>query len=113
LSHPKKVFLGFLTHWPIAYMFLFLAVWLAMFFSMTSENPEVIFGLMTFIFPLHALTMLSCMGLRIYYIVHPIRDQSLDDNGRIIWVLVNAMGGMLGWPVYYWMRIHSAPVSVE
>ena len=105
MSRAKVRMLGVATAWPVAYMFIFIAFWLFSFFSMQSGAEELMMGAMMVIFPLHALTMLMSMGLWLFYIIHTVSNTNLGDNDRIIWVILNVMGGIMAWPVYYWMHI--------
>jgi membrane protein DedA with SNARE-associated domain len=40
----------------------------------------------------------------IIFIIHVINNKSLPDNERIIWVLVFIFAGMIGIPIYWFMR---------
>lgn len=108
MSRTKVRMLGAATVWPIAYMFIFMIFWLFSFFSMQSGMEGLMMGAMMVIFPLHALTMLMTMGLWIFYIIHTVKNTNLSDNDRIIWVILNVMGGFMAWPAYYWMHIRGA-----
>ena len=43
--------------------------------------------------------------LKIYYIIQVVNNQALDSTERIIWILVFIFAGMIGYPVYWYMRI--------
>lgn len=103
MNSTKKAFLGLVTHWPIVYMGIFLCFWLTSFFAIQSGNA--MFGMFAIIFPLHALTMAACFGLTAFYLWHTVTNKALTDNERIVWLLVNLMGGVIGWPIYYWAKI--------
>ncbi|MEL6345668.1 MAG: hypothetical protein AAFV53_21345 [Myxococcota bacterium] len=112
MSRSQKVALGLLTHWPILYMVVFVSFWLASFFAMQSGGDAIV-GMMAVIFPLHALTMLVTMGLWLFYIVHTVQNTRLTDNDRLVWIIVHATVGMIGWIAYFWMRIVPAPLTVD
>lgn len=40
----------------------------------------------------------------ILFIIHVIHNKSLPDNERIVWVLVFVFAGMIGFPIYWFMR---------
>jgi hypothetical protein len=109
MSRAKVGLLGAATIWPFVYVFIFMAFWLFSFFSMQSGSGDLMTSAMMVIFPLHALTMLMTMGLWIFYIIHTLKNQALSENERVIWIILNTMGGMMAWSIYYWMHIrHSA-----
>jgi len=41
----------------------------------------------------------------IFYIIHAINNKAIDSNERIIWILIFIFAGMIGFPVYWFMRI--------
>lgn len=104
MNSAKKTILGLVTHWPIVYMGIFLCFWLSSFYAMQTGS-DAVFGMFAIIFPLHALTMLLSLGLLAFYAWHAITNKALSDNERIVWLLVTLMGGVIGWPLYYWVNV--------
>jgi hypothetical protein len=52
-------------------------------------------------------------GLLIYFIIHVINNKTIDSTERIIRILVFIFAGMVGFPVYWYMRIWKAPVPIQ
>ncbi len=106
MGKGKAIALGLLTVWPLLYMFIFMGFFLVSFLSMGS-GPEaggfpVSFAI---IFPFHMFTMLSMFALLAIYLVHVIKNKDLEDNMRIIWVILVIMVGMGAMPAYWWLYI--------
>lgn len=114
MSPNRKTLLAAATCWPPFYMLVFLVFWLFSFFSMQGENVEWVFTAMAVIFPLHALTMVLTMVLLGVYLYHTVKNPRLSDNERLMWVLANLLGGLMAWPVYFWIHIReAAPVEAD
>ena len=69
------------------------------------QFPQNFMSNMVWLFLLIILTALLSLGLLIYYIVHVVNNNRIDSTERIIWVLVFVLAGMVGFPVYWYMRI--------
>lgn len=50
------------------------------------------------------LMALITLTALIIFIIHVINNKSLPDNERIIWVLVFVFAGIVGFPIYWFMR---------
>lgn len=50
------------------------------------------------------MSMLS-LGLLIFFIMHLVRNKKIDSTERIIWILVLLFAGIIGYPIYWYMRI--------
>ena len=48
---------------------------------------------------------LLSIGLLIFFIMHLLRHKALDSTERIIWILVFLFAGIIGYPIYWYMRI--------
>lgn len=120
MSSSSKIFLGILTVLP----FFLIAIYIFAFFSSfmhiieasaTHENnpsmPQDFFknfiGLMILIFTAALLSL----GLLIYYIIHAVNNKGIDSNERLVWILIFVFAGMIGFPIYWYMRIWKAPTK--
>lgn len=56
-------------------------------------------------FALLFLISILTLGLLIYFIVHINNNKKLDNNEKLIWILVIIFVGMIGKPVYWYMKI--------
>lgn len=109
MSKNKKLFLGFLTFWPFAYMLIFFLFIFGAIFAGPGDGSGLIPISMAVIFPLHLITMLVAFGMMIYYIVDIFKNKNVKEEYRVIWVLVLFLGGILGSPVYWYMNIWKDP----
>ena len=113
MSKGKAIALGLLTIWPPVYMVLFFAfVLLTMFTAGSAGNSEPPIGFFL-IFPFHMFTMLAMFALLAIYIVLVIKNKALEDNMRIIWVILVIMLGIGAMPVYWWLYVWNTPGEVE
>lgn len=110
ISQSTKLLLGAVTIWPIIYIVMFMFYVFSMFGSMQAGgDPSIMATTFPVIFGLHFLTIILSLGMMVYYIVHAIKDEELTSDYKIIWVLVIVMAGMIGMPIYWWLRIWSRP----
>lgn len=98
LENAMRNVVGMIAHFPLIYI--------AGFLGLFAMPHETMFQLFPIIFPLHALMMLACLGLTLYYAVDALRDTTLDATQRLLWVLILMMGNLIAFPVYYWVRVH-------
>ena len=115
MSTPKRILLGLVTIWPLAYIFLFMAFVVGMmFFAETgggsNAGPPVAVML---IFPLPMLTILGIFALIAAYLVMAIKNKGLEDNMRIIWVILFVTFGIFAMPAYWWLHVWKAPIAIE
>lgn len=107
LSRTKKLFLGFLTIWPWIYIPCFMILVFSMVFfgqgmMESSDGPPI---LMLLIFPIHFLTIFSIFLLMGFYVYHVIKNKSIDDDKRLVWILALFFGNMIVMPVYFYLNI--------
>lgn len=110
MSRSSKLFVGILSFLPIALLLVFLF----MFFSMIPEfmkwegrEPdayEVFSTFMPIVFMSMIMGILS-LGLLIFFIIHLVKSKTIDTTERIIWILVLLFAGIIGYPIYWYMRI--------
>jgi Phospholipase_D-nuclease N-terminal len=119
MTKSKKMFLGALSLLPLLLMVVYLVLAMNMFFSMIRHPLEIENGQ----FPpalflegmLPALLVgivmgIASIGLLIYFIIHVVNNKNIDGNERLIWILVLIFAGMIGFPVYWYMRIWKDPL---
>lgn len=109
LSKSQKILVGFLTLLP----FVMLPYFLFKFFTLAlrmaeydgrADEEEILYVVLSFILPIIIMTLLS-IGLLIFYIVHLIKNKNLDNNERIIWVLLFVFLGLFAFPIYFFLKI--------
>jgi hypothetical protein len=110
MSRSGKIFLGVLTSLPFVLFAIYIAVFISFFFEIfryqsvppyPEEFPFAIIPIIVF-----ALLMgFATLGLLIYYIIHAVNNKKIDSTERIIWILIFLFAGMIGFPIYWYMRI--------
>jgi uncharacterized membrane protein len=114
MTKQSKILSGILSFLPI----LLFVVYIVMFISSmigvvahadTFENdPLSLFSNFAgMLISIILLAVFALIGL-IYFLIHVINNKQLADNERIIWVLVFVFAGMIGYPIYWYMRIWKA-----
>jgi len=41
----------------------------------------------------------------VFFIIHMINNKKLDSTERLVWILVFLFAGVIGYPVYWYLRI--------
>jgi len=118
MSTSRKLLLGILSFLPIilfvVYLIIFFGFFITIFRHVHEEDVlpamvmERVAGLMVAIM----LLAFCSLGLLIYFIIHSINNKAIDSTERIVWVLVFIFAGMIGFPVYWYMRIWKTPLPV-
>ncbi len=103
MSRFKKILLGIATVWPFAYIILFmLFVFLLIFVQPGGDGFGALFLL---IIPVHMLTIFLAIGMQIFYIVDTFRNERVEKNQQIMWVILLVLLGLLAMPVYWYLNI--------
>ncbi len=114
MTKPKKVFLGILSLLPLALLVVYLILSVRLFFSMVSNPLEIEDGIFptNFFFTemlpsviLAIVMTITNFGLLIFFIIQVVNNRKIDSNERLIWILVLIFAGMVGFPIYWYMRI--------
>ena len=114
MSRSGKLFLGILTLLPFVLFAIYIAFFITLFFDffqqpLVADDPAFVFGNMYPVFAVGILMVLTSFGLLIYYIIHVVNNKQIDSNERLIWILVFLFAGMIGFPIYWFLRIWKAP----
>ena len=112
MTRSNKILLGIATIWQPVYIFLFIAfIFSMMAFSAGQPDPSFgpFFGAGFFvIFIVHFLTIMLGLGLTIYYIIHAIKNDSLESNMKAMWAVLFFIGGIIAEPIYWYLHIWKA-----
>lgn len=121
MKKSRKVWLGIATIWPIVYMFLFIAsiFSLIIFSGIHDGDPPVAgpHGPGSMLFPLgfmglfavHMVTILGTLALTVFYIIRVFKTERLDQNMKIMWMLLLFFMGMVAQPVFWYLYIWRDP----
>jgi hypothetical protein len=119
MTKSKKIFLGALSLLPLVLMVVYIVLAMSMFFSMIRHPlemeegnfpPDLFFRGMLPAIIVGLVMAVASFGLLIYFIIHVVNNKNIDGNERLIWILVLIFAGMIGFPVYWYMRIWNDPL---
>ena len=120
MSRSQKFFLGILTFLPFILFAIYIAFFITLFFDFfrqpqVLEDHEFFFANFYPVAAIGLLMALSSLGLLIYYIIHAVNNKQIDSSERLIWILVFIFAGMIGFPIYWYMRIwkQTTPQSLQ
>ena len=109
MSRSSKAFMGVLSFLPILLLIVFLVMFLRTFpgfiewdHDPTAQEVISVFGPVFFI---GILMGILSLGLLVFFIMHLVRNKNMDGTERVIWVLVFLFAGLVGYPIYWYMRI--------
>jgi len=112
MSRSSKLFIGILSFLPIVLLLVFLFMIFSMFptFIEWGNNnhdpaPQEVFSAFAPLFFLGFCMAILSIGLLIFFIMHLLRHKAMDSTERIIWILVFLFAGIVGYPIYWYMRV--------
>jgi len=110
MSRGSKLLIGILSFLPIILLIVFLASIFTMVPTMMQwdnhePEPQRVFSTFAPMFFLGILMSLLSIGLLVFFIMHLVRNKVMDSTEKIIWILVFIFAGMVGYPIYWYMRI--------
>lgn len=110
MSRSAKLFIGLLSFLPIVLLVVLFFMMFMLFptfiewdnYDPTPQEMFSAFGPMFFLG--FGMAILS-LGLLIFFIMHLLRNKAMDSTERIIWILVFLFAGIVGYPIYWYMRV--------
>jgi len=111
MSKSRRLLLGILSVLPmillVVYIFTFFTFIIHILKHAQQEDimPDMMLGNIAWMIIVVLLLAVSSLALLIYFIIHVINNKTVDSTERIIWVLIFIFAGMVGFPVYWYMRI--------
>jgi hypothetical protein len=121
MKKSRKVLLGIATIWPVIYMCLFVAsIFSLILLSGLNDGGPPIGGPQapgSMLFPLgfigffavHMVTILGTLALTVFYIIRVIKTERLNQNMKIMWMLLLFFVGMVAQPVFWYLYIWRDP----
>lgn len=109
MTNGHKNILGIFTFLPVILLMIYLAAILvlvrdALVFK-DEDMPFPILGDMLWLIILALILGLLSFGLMVYYIIHAINNTQIDNNEKIIWVLLFVIVNVVSFPIYWYLRI--------
>lgn len=114
MSKSGKIVLGVLSFLPFIFLLGYFVWFIGLFVNMIGtagghanpdKMPDYFLGSMIWMLVWIALMGIFSFGLLIYYIVHVVNNKMIDSSERLIWILVFIFANMIGFPIYWYMRI--------
>ena len=114
MSRSSKLFVGILSFLPIVLVFVMLFLVLRLIptfieWSNHGDNYEPatqeVFSVFGPMFILGFGIAILSIGLLIFFIMHLLRHKTMDSTEKIIWILVFLFAGIVGYPIYWYMRV--------
>ena len=110
MSRSSKLFIGLLSFLPIILLVVLFFMMFTLFptfmeWDKYEPEPQEVFSAFGPMFILGFGMALLSLGLLIFFIMHLLRNKAMDSTERIIWILVFLFAGIVGYPIYWYMRV--------
>lgn len=110
MSRGSKLFIGLLSFIPIILLFVLLFMILRSiptFVEWENYEPDAheVFSIFAPVIILSIFLGILSLALLIFFIIHLVRNKMMDSTERIIWILVLLFAGIIGYPIYWYMRV--------
>lgn len=110
MSRNSKILIGLLSFLPIILFIVLIAMFFILFptifqWEHVEPEPGEVFSVFGPIFIVGLMMGLLSLGLLIFFIMHLIRNKKMEGTERVIWILVFLFAGMIGYPIYWYMRV--------
>lgn len=109
MTKGHKIILGIFTFLPFVLLVLYfgtivLLVRDALVFR-DEDMPFPIVGDVLWLVIMALMAGLLSFGLMVYYIIHAINNPQMDNNEKIVWVLLFVLVNVVSFPIYWYMKI--------
>lgn len=118
MNTALKITLGVLSVVPFLYMIAFFVFFIYMFFNignpsfMSMDPANENYTGFIILFLSHIGTMLLSIGLLIYYLIFLFKSDTVDQNKKILWLIVLFFFGIFAFPVFWYIYIWQPPTNV-
>lgn len=110
MSRGSKIFIGFLSFTPIVFTIVIILMVLNLiphFIEWDKYEPDF-YTVFSTIAPLIITAIIACLislGLLIFFIIHMLNHKKMEPVEKVIWILAFFLVGVVGYPVYWYMRV--------
>jgi len=111
MARHRKILLGIVSFLPIVLLFVYMATFFRFFISLLRHAqeedmlPPLVMENIAWMLLVIILLAVCSLALKVYFIIHAINNTAIDSTERIVWILVFIFAGLIGFPVYWYMRI--------
>ncbi len=109
MTKGQKNILGIFTFLPAVLMMVYFAAIVLLIkdalLYKDEDMPFPIVGDVLWLVIVALLMGVLSFGLMVYYIIHAINNPQIDNNEKIIWVLLFVLASVVSFPIYWYMRI--------
>ena len=110
MSRSSKLFIGLLSFLPIiltAVLFIVMFMQFNTFLEWENRDPapQEMFNTFGSFFLIGIAMFLLSIALLIYFIIQLVRNKKMDSTERAIWILAFVLGGIICYPIYWYMKI--------
>jgi len=110
MSRSSKLFIGILSFLPIILLVVLFVMIIGMFptfieWDRYDPAPQEVVSFVVPVFILGFGMAILSIGLLVFFIMHLLRHKAMDSTERIIWILVFLFAGIVGYPIYWYMRV--------
>ena len=110
MSRNSKILSGLFSFLPII---LVIGLFIIMFLQFATlgqwedadRSTGVFPNIMSYFFILILVIFLLSIGLLIYFIIHLVNNKKADSTEKAVWILAFVLGGMISYPIYWYMKI--------
>lgn len=110
MSKGSKIFIGLMSFTPIIFTILIVLMTFNMipeFMHWDKHEPDF-YEVFSTITPLIITAIVACLislGLLIFFIIHMMNHKKMESVEKLIWIIAFLFAGIVGYPIYWYMRI--------
>ena len=110
MSRSSKTFIGILSFLPIVLLIIIIIMafnLIPQFIAWDRHEPDF-YSVFSFIAPLIIVSIIKCLisvGLFVFFLIHMVNHKKMESVEKVIWILTFILAGIIGDPVYWYMRI--------
>ena len=113
MAQENKTMAGILSFLPLVAFLIYIIVFLNFIFQVMPNmdrhgpNAEELILPNIFSIVLFAIILgIVSLGVLVYFIIHAVNNKTIDSTERLVWILIFIFTGMIGYPIYWYMRIY-------
>ena len=111
MSQGNKTVAGILSFLPFAAFLIYMIAFFGFFLQMAPEIThhgdweEANYTGFVYIIIFAIVLGIVSIGVLVYFIIHVVNNKQIDSTERLVWILIFIFTGMIGYPIYWYMRI--------